>query len=399
MTIMIRSALTVALLAGIAAAPVRVSAGEAAASATVGQVLPAIRVVLAQRREIVETVSVNGTIVAREEAAVGTDLNGMVVQALNADQGDRVRKGDVLALLDRSMLDTQLAQMRATRAQAEASAAQMEAQIADARVGVKQAGEALQRAEALKQKGVAAQMQLDNAVNAADSARAKLDSAVKALAATEAQLSVIDAQIRGVEVQIEKAEVRAPADGLVLSRAATLGGIVSSSSGPLFRIAIDGEFELEANVAETVLPRLTTGMGADVIVPGAAAPVAGSIRRISPEIDASTRLGPIRIALPKDSPARVGGFARATIELTRRDSVAVPVSSVLYRGETPLLQVVADGRVKTTPVQLGARGEGFVEVLSGVAGGDEVVARAGTFVADGDAVSPVRSESTGAITK
>ena len=397
MIAMTRSAFALALLAGAVAVPLPASAGEAVASAPLEQALPAIRVVPAERREIVETVSVNGTIVAREEAAVGTDLNGLIVEALNADQGDRVRKGDVLARLDRSMLDTQLAQMRATRAQAEASAAQMNAEIADTRVGVKQAGEALERADALMKKGVAAQMQLDNAVNAADSARAKLDSAIKALAATQAQLAVIDAQIRGVEVQIEKTDVRAPADGLVLSRAATLGGIVSASSGPLFRIAIDGDFELEANVAETVLPRLTTGMAADVVVPGADQPVAGKIRRISPEIDAKTRLGPIRIALPKDSPARVGGFARATLELTRRDSVAVPVSAVLYRGETALLQIVEDGRVRTTPVELGARADGFVEVMSGLTRGEDVVARAGTFVADGDAVSPVRSESTGAI--
>jgi HlyD family secretion protein len=140
MIAMTRSAFALALLAGAAAMPLPASAGEAVASAPLDQALPAIRVVSAERREIVETVSVNGTIVAREEAAVGTDLNGLIVEALNADQGDRVRKGDVLARLDRSMLDTQLAQMRATRAQAEASAAQMNAEIADTRVGVKQAG-------------------------------------------------------------------------------------------------------------------------------------------------------------------------------------------------------------------------------------------------------------------
>ncbi len=398
MTTLIRSALTLALLAGVASSAGSALAADAVASAPITQSSPAIRVVPANRREIVETVSVNGTVVAREEASVGTDLNGMVVTALNVDQGDQVRKGDVLALLDRSMLDTQLAQMKATRAQAEASVAQMDAQIADARVGVKQAQEAYERADALKQKGVAAQMQLDNAVNAADSARAKLNAAEKALVASQAQLAVIDAQIRGVEVQIEKTEVRAPADGLVLSRSATLGGIVSASSGPLFRIAIDGEFELEANVAEALLPRLEVGMSADVVVPGADRPVAGTVRRISPEIDAKTRLGPIRIALPKESPARIGGFARAVVELTRRDAVAVPISAVLYRGDDALLQVVEDGHVRTTPVELGARAEGFVEIVSGVSSGADVVARAGTFVADGDAVSPVRAETTGAIT-
>ena len=199
---------------------------------------PAIRVVAAEKRELVERLSVNGTIMAREEAAVGTDLNGLTVLALNADIGDTVRKGEVLAVLDRSMLDTQLAQMDATRAQAEANIAQMEAQIGDAEVAVRQAEEALERAEALQLKGVATDAQRDNAVNALDSARARLDSAKKAAAASEAQLGVVDAQKRNVMVQIEKTDLRAPADGLILARDATLGGVVMPGSGPLFPMQV-----------------------------------------------------------------------------------------------------------------------------------------------------------------
>jgi HlyD family secretion protein len=295
------------------------------------------------------------------------------------------------------MLDTQLAQMKATRAQNEASAAQMEAQIADARIGVKQGNESLQRVVALQQKAVATQAQLDDAQNAADSARAKLDSAAKALAATQAQSAVIDAQIRGVEVQIAKTEVRAPADGLVLARTATVGGVVSPTSGALFRLAIGGEFELEATVAETRLPRLAPGMQAEVLLPGFDGKVEGSIRRIAPEIDQKSRLGLIRIALPKDAPAHAGSFARAVVELARHDGVAVPTSAVLFDGDQALLQLVENGRIATTKVTLGARANGFVEVVNGVADGTEIVARAGTFVADGDMVTPVRGEQTGSI--
>jgi len=382
--------------AAIPAATVPALAADPAAAA-VANPLPAIRVITAERRELVETLSVNGTIVPRDEGAAGTDLNGMIVTALNADIGDVVRKGEVLAVLDRSMLDTQLAQMQASRAQQEASVAQMDSQIADARIGVKQADEALERAQALQKKAVATQAQLDNAENAADSARAKLDSAVRALAATRAQLAVIDAQIQGVRVQIDKTEVRAPADGLVLARAATVGGVVSPTSGPLFRIAINAEFELEANVAETALPRLSVGMKSSVALPGIEELIEGSIRRIAPEVDQKSRLGLIRIALPKDAPARAGSFARGEIELVRRDGISVPISAVLYQGETALLQVVDDGRISTTPVTLGVRAAGSVEIVSGVEAGAEVVARAGTFVADGDMVTPVRNEPTGAV--
>ena len=88
-----------------------------------------------------------------------------------------VKKGDVLAVLDRSALDTQLAQIDASRAQAEATIAQMHAQIGDTEVGVRQAQEAFDRAKALQVKGVAAKMQLDNAVNGYDSAQREALSA------------------------------------------------------------------------------------------------------------------------------------------------------------------------------------------------------------------------------
>ena len=387
-----------ALLAGAAIMGGFTPASFAASEAEpVVQTPPSIRVTRAERRELVETLSVTGTILPRQEAVAGTDLNGLTVTALNADEGDTVKKGDVLAVLDRSTLDTQLAQMQASRAQAEANIAQMNAQIGDAEVGVSQAKDALDRAKALQAKGVATEAQLDNARHAYDSANAKLVSAQKALAASQAQLGVIDAQQENVLLQIEKTEVKAPADGLVLARDATLGGIVSAGSGPLFRIAINGEFELEASVAETVLPKLSMGMQAVVSLAGSDETIGGRIRRISPEIDSKSRLGSIRITLDAGSEARAGSFARGEVETRRSDAVAVPASAVIFRGEKAFLQLVTDGKIATVPVTLGVRDDGFVEVVSGVEEGQEVVSRAGTFVADGDMVTPVRADETGAI--
>jgi HlyD family secretion protein len=277
-------AVSLGVLAGAAAvvgfAPASFAASEAEPAAV--QTPPSIRVARAERRELVETLSVTGTILPREEAAAGTDLNGLTVTALNADEGDTVKKGEVLAVLDRSTLDTQLAQMQASRAQAEANIAQMNAQIGDAEVGVSQAKDALERARALQKKGVATQAQLDNARHAFDSANAKLVSAQKALAASQAQLAVIDAQTQNVLLQIEKTEVRAPADGLVLARDATLGGVVSAGSGPLFRIAIGSEFELAATVAETVLPKLSKDMQAEISLAGSDKATGGRSAGIRP---------------------------------------------------------------------------------------------------------------------
>jgi HlyD family secretion protein len=368
------------------------AANEAAAAGP-----PAIRVVAAEKRELVDRLSVNGTIVARQEAAVGADLNGLRVVALKVEAGDMVRKGDVLAVLDRSALDTQLAEIEATRFQAEANIAQMRAEISVAEIEVRQAEAVLARVRALERKGVSTEAQLDNAVNAADSANARLVSAQRALAASATQLGVIDAQRQNVILEISRTQLRAPADGLVLARDATLGGVVSSSGAPLFRIAIGSEFELAADVAETSLPRLAPGMPAEVSLAGVKGNIGGSIRRISPEIDRASRLGSIRISLEAGSGARAGSFARGVIELSRREGIAVPSSALIYKGSEAFLQRVAAGKVRTVAVTLGARADGFVEVVSGLAAGSEVVLRAGSFVADGDMVTPVRREPAEAI--
>jgi HlyD family secretion protein len=358
---------------------------------------PAIRVVAAVERDIVEKLAVSGTVVAREEANAGTDLNGMIVNQLNADQGDRVTKGQVLAVLDRSALDTQMAENEASRIQAEANIAQTESQIADAEVAVRQANEGLGRATALHKKGFATQADLDNAVNAKDSATAKLETAKRALQWSKSQIAIIEAQEKSIQIQLDKTEVKAPCDGLVLSRNATVGGIVSSSGGPLFRLALKSEFELAADIAETALPKLAQGMPSEISVAGWDAPVAGKIRLIAPEVNQTSRLGMIRISLASDPMPRVGNFGRAEIETLHRRGIAVPASAVIYADGKSFLQKVVEGRVSTVPVKLGVRAEGYVEVLSGIVAGDEVVARAGTFVADGDMVTPVRGEETGAL--
>lgn len=385
---------TVALAGGMGLAAPLARAEAEAPAITAKQAAPAIRVAAVERRELVETLDVSGSVTPRQEAAVGVDVAGLIVRELSADKGDRVKKGDVLARLDRVALETQLAQADASRAQADAGVAQAAAQVADAEIGVRQAKEALERAKTLQQKGVSTQAQLDNAVNAFDSANAKLETANKGVASTEAQLQVIAAQRRDIEERLAKTEVRAPADGLVLARNATLGGIVSASGGALFRIAIDGELELAATVAEAALAALAPGMPVKVFIAGVE-PLDAKIRIIDPEIDQKTRLGTVRILLPAHDKVRSGNFARGEIEVLRRDGLAVPVSAVLYKGQDAFVQRVVSGVISTAPVTIGARTGASVEITNGVADGDEIVSRAGTFVADGDRVTPVREVAAG----
>lgn len=355
---------------------------------------PAIRVVEADKRQMTASLPANGTIAPRQEAVVGTNLSGLAILELLADEGDCVEKGDVLARLDTSSLDIQRIQAVAQRDSALASVAQSQSQVADARVAVSQAEDALGRQERLRKSGTVAEAALDNSRYALDSARAKLTTAERAVAAAQSQIAVSDAQIRDIDRRIADAEVTALASGLILERNATLGAVVGAGSSPLFRMAIDGQMELAAEVSETELATLAKGMKAKVVLPGRKEPIEGKIRIVDPEIDPVTRLGTVRIALPEVENLRAGAFARAEIETVDRETVAVPSTAILFDGRNPQLQKVVDDIIETTPVEIGVRSEGFVEVRQGVDAGDLIVSRAGTFVADGDRIRPIRETAS-----
>jgi RND family efflux transporter MFP subunit len=156
----------------------------------------------------------------------------------------------------------------------------------------------------------------------------------------------------------------------------------------MFRIVAKGEVELDAEVVETRLGAIHVGQSARVEVAGLGQ-VTGTVRLVSPEVDRSTRLGRVRIFLGDNPGLRVGAFGRANIETAASSGLAVPASAVLYGPSGPTVQVVRGNRVETRAVKIGLAVNALVEVREGLADGDLVVARAGTFLRDGDTVRPV----------
>jgi HlyD family secretion protein len=359
---------------------------------------PSVTVTTVERRQLSEILSLNGSVTPVEEVSAGADVAGLIVTGLAADVGDVVKSGQVLARLDTASLQTQLAQIVAQEAQTAAAAAQAEAQILDAEIGVKQAKDQFDRAVSLAKSGVASTATRDNAVNAYDSAKAKLNTASQGLVAARAQGGLVAAQKKQIEVQISKAEVKAPADGLILARNAQLGAVVSGAAGPLFRIAKDGAYEVVANVSETALLKLAPDMKAVLRLSGVADAISGKVRRVDPEINAASRLGKVRVWVKADPRVRPGAFAEVEIITAEREALSVAGSALIYSGKESFLQIVKDGVVETRPVKIGIRTGKLVEIAEGAALGDEVIERAGTFIADGDHVTPVKSaEATGAV--
>jgi HlyD family secretion protein len=163
----------------------------------------------------------------------------------------------------------------------------------------------------------------------------------------------------------------------------------------LFRSIANGEIELEGELTETQLPRLREGAEARVTVDGERF-IEGRVRNVFPEVDRATRLGKVRISLQKDPALRIGSFARGTVEVARRTGVAVPIASVLHGAEGASVLAVVSDKVEARKVRTGLSAEGFVEISEGLKAGEAIVARAGSFLRDGDVVRSVESNQGGA---
>lgn len=182
--------------------------------------------------------------------------------------------------------------------------------------------------------------------------------------------------------------VQAPAAGVIFSSAAMIGGTISQSSEPLFRIARDSEMEIVGETTADSMVRLRPDLSAIVEIVGIGE-LAGKIRLISTSVNPATQLGQVHISIGADARVRVGVFGKAKIQLAQRCGPALPLSAVLFGTGGQIVQIVRDNRVETRRVEVGLLKEGEAEIRSGVSEGEIAVARAGAFVRDGDLVAPV----------
>lgn len=349
---------------------------------------PAVSVVKSVMSDFTETVLVNGSVVARDEILVGAEVEGLRVIEILADEGDRVTKGQVLARLTTDTLAAQAAQNDASLAKSLAGIAQARNNIMQAEAKREEAQNSLNRGKPLRGSGYLSESVLDQRDSAAKTADAQLASAKDGLRLAEADKSLVEAQRRELDWKRSRTDINAPVDGLISRRIARVGTFGTGAADPMFRIVAKGETELDAEVVETRLAKIKAGQTVKVDVNGAVE-VIGKVRLVSSEIDKATRLGKVRIFIGDRPDVRVGAFARGMIETGRSRGVSVPVSAVLFNGETAAVQAVRDGKIATQPVKTGLIADGRVEIREGLAAGEMVVSKSGTFVRDGDAVRPI----------
>lgn len=359
--LLIAAAIIGAALLAVVAWQVFTAKPEAAPAANI----PPITVMVPGTTMVLETVEAPGSIAARRDVAIGVQGEGGRIIAVRVEAGQQVRRGAILAQIDRSIQTQQ-----ANRLSAELRAIQADAALAAAN---------LERAQSLVGRGFISTADIDQRT-------ATRDAAVARVAVARAQLAELNARIAMLDI-------RAPADGIILSRAVEVGQVVSSGATALFRMAEGAELEMRAQMAEQELAQLKPGMAAEVTPVGANQSFVGQIWLIDPIIDLTSRQGVARIRLPYDPQLRVGAFAKARIEAGQGLRPVLPQSAVQTDKDGNFVYVVGAGnKVERLGITVGSVSDQGVAVAKGLIGTERVVVSAGAFLRAGEEIEPVMAK-------
>ena len=181
--------------------------------------------------------------------------------------------------------------------------------------------------------------------------------------------------------------LRAPAAGLITEVRTAVGAPASPQSGPMFRISVNNEIELDAEVPAIHMMKLNPGATVRISRDGVP-DLVGRVRLVSPQIDRTTQLGRVRISMTNNPSLKVGMFARANIDAKRSCGVAIPRTAIDHL----TVQVVKDNTVETRRVRVGLTSDTSTEILEGIEVGEIVVADAGTSLHDGDQIKTMFAE-------
>jgi HlyD family secretion protein len=307
------------------------------------------------------TLAATGTVRARDELLIGSDLAGVRLLAVHVEVGSQVRQGQLLAEGDASLLRAQLAQQEALVKQADAS--------------LRLARANLERARRLRGSGAISAEELENRETTGVAAVAELELAT--------------ARRRELAVKVAQTRITAPADGIIASKAATVGAVVQPGT-ELFRLIRGGELEWLAELPGPSLAKVESGSKARLLLAGGDA-VEASVRRVAPTIDPVTRNGVVHVSLGPDAPFAAGDLARGEILIGRQEVITLPEAAILTRDGRPFVYVVGPNEIaRLIRIETGDRQRGLVEVAAGLDAHARVVNTGAGFVKDGDLVRIAR---------
>lgn len=397
-----------------------------------------VSLVEARRMPVNETIGVTGTISSWDELKVGCEVGGLHVSDIFVEEGERVKKGQVLATLHSELLEAQLEQaearlksaqatmvksvqpnrpediaaLKAAVDQAESNVLQEKAHLGQAKVNFDSAELNVPRYENLAKLGAVSVVEAETKRFARDTAKLEMESATEkvtaaqhaaaqakhryALAAkggrnedvqiTKASIDEIKAQIRHLKEQLKQTKILAEDDGLILQRNVHIGD-TSEISKPFFVMSRLNRLELKAQVNDTDLKKFKPGQ--EVVISSTEkdqSKVVGHVRLESPIVDPTSRMGTVRIELPSNTDFKPGMFVRGEICVSKHDGLVLPISCLVTRGGESVVFTLDGKLAQSTTVSTGMETKDTVEITSGLKEGQLVIDKGARFISDRDLV-------------
>jgi len=320
-----------------------------------------VALLTAERSKVPDYIEATGTVQAAQSAQLASQVMGTITR-VNVHEGDAVHRGQVLATIDG-------AQPRAAYQSATAGlqAAQQGIAAADAEYAL--AESTMQRYQMLYEKKSASPHEFDEV-------KARVAAATAHRDAAHAGRAQAEAAVAEANTTVSYTQIRAPFDGLVIAKLSD-AGTIAAPGVPLLVVEDPSRFRLEANVDESQIGMVRLGASVPVVLDSLGGQaVSGKVVQIVPAADPASRTFMVKVELPPDPQIRSGLFGRARFPRGERESILVPQTSLLHRGQMQAIYVVGTNEiVELRYITLGKANGKDVEVLSGLDDGERIVAQ------------------------
>lgn len=326
----------------------------------------------------------SGTVRAQTAAQVSSRVMAYV-REVRAKVGDRVREGQVLAVLDSRDADVRKRQAEAGREEAKGAAAEAEQGYVSAKANLELAEVTFSRMKDLYDKTSISRQEFDEVSARMKMARAGLEMAAARKAQVGAKIQHAEEETNSATILQGYSTLTAPFSGVVTAKSVEPGNLAVPGA-PLLTIERTGGFWLEANVQESALASIRLGQTVHVEVEALGREVAGRVTEIVPEVDPSARSAIVKIDLPGVADLRTGLFGRARFPSGSKRALIVTTSAMSERGQVQWVFVADNGFARSRIVTAGERRGSQVEILSGLAGGDRLITPVPPGLSDGDPV-------------
>lgn len=340
-----------------------------------------VQVIRPERRDVTRRIDLVGTLVPWEEATLYAKASGYL-RSIRVDRGDRVKKGELLAVLD-------IPEMKGERAQVQAREGQALADVEKEKADVR-----LQEATARRLQAIRAEEPRATTDQELDLAAERLDAAEASLAAAEAHVGVVRAELERLEALEAYSLLTAPLEGIVTERFLDPGALVTagtqSKPTPVVRVVDSSKLRLTVDIPESEVAHVKDGKVARLRVDAVPDRVfEGKITRFSRALDPKTRTMRTEILVDNsDGLLAAGMFARVSIDIEQRhDVLALPPSCVRYQKDQPYAFVADQGSARRVSIVCGADDGNAIEIVSGLQGTESIVVNPPGSLTDGSRIA------------